>query len=110
MRLFINQEFEISIFLGFTSFVTFPTDIESSFHVELGKIKQTKKSMIWLSYGVKSKIPDLRSFFLTDTITASFYNTVKLAFINARTLKKISNPEFQISLHNSTKSPIFLSA
>ena len=37
MCLFINQELESSIFfLGFTSFVTFSTDIESSWHVELG--------------------------------------------------------------------------
>ena len=63
MCLFINQEFDISIFLGFTSFVTFPTDIESSWHVELVKINRTKKLVIWLSYGVKSEIPDLRSFF-----------------------------------------------
>ena len=41
--LFINQEFEnLYFFLGFTSFVTFPTDIESSWHVELGEIKQKK--------------------------------------------------------------------
>ena len=73
MRLFINQEFEISIFLCFTSFVTFPTDIESFWHVELGEIKRTKKSVIWLSYGVKSEIPDLRSFFnMRSLIHVSF--------------------------------------
>ena len=37
MCLFINQELESSIFLGFTSFVNFSTDIESSWNVELGK-------------------------------------------------------------------------
>ena len=42
MCLFINQELESSIFLGFTSFVTFSTDIESSWHVVLGKNQAEK--------------------------------------------------------------------